>query len=138
MSYIRGKQIHSFIPILFSHQTETTHWDHPEMVSTFKSLMAFNTIRFSAYRTAMKIRELQKKLSRESLIVFFFISDRNIPRIVTSEACLVNVNFEHFFQTSFSGQLIPAHLSHAKLVPEYLENVSLGIHFTKLLSVADI
>ena len=87
----------------------------------------------------MKIRELQKKLSRESLIVlFFFISDRNIPRIVTSEACLVNVNFEHFFQTSFSGQLIPAHLSHAKLVPEYLENVSLGIHFTKLLSVADI
>ena len=49
----------------FSHQTETTHWDHPEMVSTFKSLMAFNTIRFSAYRTAMKIRELQKKLSRE-------------------------------------------------------------------------
>ena len=41
------------------------------MVSTFKSLMAFNTIRFSAYRTAMKIRELQKKLSRESLIVFF-------------------------------------------------------------------
>ena len=122
---------------MFSHQTETTHWDHPEMVSTFKSLMAFNTIRFSAYRTAMKIRELQKKLSRESLIVFY-IPDRNIPQIVTSEACLVNVNFEHFFQTSFSGQLIPAHLSHAKLVPEYLENVSLGIHFTKLLSVADI
>ena len=52
---------------LFSHQTETTHWDHPEMVSTFKSLMTFNTIRFSAYRTAMKIRELQKKLSRESI-----------------------------------------------------------------------
>ena len=56
-----------------------------------------------------------------------------IPRIVTSEACLVNVNFEHFFQTSFSGQLILAHLSHAKLVPEYLENVSPGFHFTKLL-----
>ena len=51
--------------ICCSHQTETTHWDHPEMVSSFKSLMQFNTIRFSAYRTAMKIRELQKKLSRE-------------------------------------------------------------------------
>merc|ERR1719331_3700416 len=40
-----------------------THWDHPELVNTFKSLIQFNTIRFSAYRTAMKIRELQKKLS---------------------------------------------------------------------------
>ena len=81
MSYIRirGKQIHSFIHILFSHQTETTHWDHPEMVSTFKSLMAFNTIRFSAYRTAMKIRELQKKLSRESLIVFFISQTEIFP-----------------------------------------------------------
>ena len=35
------------------------------MVNTFKSLMQFNTIRFSAYRTSMKIRELQKKLSRK-------------------------------------------------------------------------
>lgn len=53
---------------IFSHQTETTHWDHPDMVNTFKSLMQFNTIRFSAYRTAMKIRELQKKLSRKHKI----------------------------------------------------------------------
>ena len=40
------------------------------MVNTFKSLIQFNTIRFSAYRTAMKIRELQKKLSRKALAIF--------------------------------------------------------------------
>ena len=47
----------------FSHQTETTHWDHPDMVALFKKLTDFNTIRFSAYRTAMKLREVQKTLA---------------------------------------------------------------------------
>ena len=31
----------------FSHGSETTHWDHPELVNTFKSLIQFNTIRSS-------------------------------------------------------------------------------------------
>jgi len=50
----------------FSHQTETTHWDHPDMVSLFKHLAEHNAVRFSAYRTAMKLRQVQKKLNRES------------------------------------------------------------------------
>ena len=62
----------------FSHQTETTHWDHPDMVNTFKSLMQFNTIRFSAYRTAMKIRELQKKLSRKQLTSIYSLTTTNL------------------------------------------------------------
>lgn len=52
------------VPYYINHQSETTHWDHPEMVSLFKSLMEFNSVRFSAYRTAMKLRQVQKKLSR--------------------------------------------------------------------------
>ncbi len=52
---------------LNSHQTETTHWDHPDMVTLFKSLTEFNSVRFSAYRTAMKLRQVQKKLAREYL-----------------------------------------------------------------------
>ena len=32
--------------MISSHGTETTHWDHPELVNTFKSLIQFNTIRF--------------------------------------------------------------------------------------------
>ena len=35
------------------------------MVVLFKSLTKFNSVRFSAYRTAMKLRDVQKKLGRE-------------------------------------------------------------------------
>merc|ERR1719510_2453435 len=50
------------VPYYINHQTETTHWDHPDMVALFKSLTRFNAVRFSAYRTAMKLRQVQKKL----------------------------------------------------------------------------
>ena len=55
--------IKMFLFLSFSHQTETTHWDHPDMVALFKKLTDFNTVRFSAYRTAMKLREVQKTLA---------------------------------------------------------------------------
>ena len=60
--------------LFFSHQSETTHWDHPEMVSLFKSLTEFNSVRFSAYRTAMKLRQVQKKLGCELNRLNFFSS----------------------------------------------------------------
>ena len=50
------------VPYYINHQTETTHWDHPDMVTLFKGLTEFNKVRFSAYRTAMKLREVQKTL----------------------------------------------------------------------------
>ena len=60
----------------FSHQTETTHWDHPDMVALFKKLTDFNTIRFSAYRTAMKLREVQKTLAcKYSICKCVFLKD---------------------------------------------------------------
>lgn len=48
--------------INFSHERETTHWDHPEMIELMKSLAALNEVRFSAYRTALKLRAVQKRL----------------------------------------------------------------------------
>jgi hypothetical protein len=51
------------VPYYINHQTETTHWDHPDMVQLFKTLAEFNSVRFSAYRTAMKLREIQKALA---------------------------------------------------------------------------
>ena len=39
-----------------------TSWDHPKMIDLYKSFANFNDIRFSAYRTAMKLRTLQKRL----------------------------------------------------------------------------
>lgn len=58
-----------FLFSLFSHERETTHWDHPEMIELMKSLADLNEVRFSAYRTALKLRSVQKRLG-----VYFFRS----------------------------------------------------------------
>ncbi|XP_053146646.1 utrophin isoform X4 [Hemicordylus capensis] len=50
-----------------SHQTQTTCWDHPKMTELFQSLADLNNVRFSAYRTAIKIRRLQKALCLDLL-----------------------------------------------------------------------
>jgi hypothetical protein len=49
-------------PYYINHSTETTSWDHPDMIELYKSFHKLNDIRFSAYRTAMKLRTLQKRL----------------------------------------------------------------------------
>uniref|UniRef100_A0A452TEI7 ZZ-type domain-containing protein n=1 Tax=Ursus maritimus TaxID=29073 RepID=A0A452TEI7_URSMA len=50
-----------------NHQTQTTCWDHPKMTELFQSLADLNNVRFSAYRTAIKIRRLQKALCLDLL-----------------------------------------------------------------------
>lgn len=47
---------------IYSHELETTHWDHPKMIELMNSLADLNEVRFSAYRTAMKLRTVQKAL----------------------------------------------------------------------------
>uniref|UniRef100_A0A8K9WVR4 Dystrophin n=1 Tax=Oncorhynchus mykiss TaxID=8022 RepID=A0A8K9WVR4_ONCMY len=49
------------------HQTQTTCWDHPKMADLYQSLADLNNVRFSAYRTAMKLRRLQKALCLDLL-----------------------------------------------------------------------
>ncbi|XP_037829862.1 dystrophin isoform X1 [Kryptolebias marmoratus] len=51
----------------YSHQTQTTCWDHPKMTELYQSLADLNNVRFSAYRTAMKLRRLQKALCLDLL-----------------------------------------------------------------------
>uniref|UniRef100_A0AAY4EC99 Dystrophin n=1 Tax=Denticeps clupeoides TaxID=299321 RepID=A0AAY4EC99_9TELE len=53
--------------ISFFHQTQTTCWDHPKMAELYQSLADLNNVRFSAYRTAMKLRRLQKALCLDLL-----------------------------------------------------------------------
>nr|XP_015203226.1 PREDICTED: utrophin isoform X9 [Lepisosteus oculatus] len=55
------------VPYYINHQTQTTCWDHPKMTELFHSLADLNNVRFSAYRTAMKIRRLQKALCLDLL-----------------------------------------------------------------------
>lgn len=52
------------VPYYINHERENTHWDHPEMIELMKSLSEFNEVRFSAYRTAMKLRAVQKRLGK--------------------------------------------------------------------------
>ncbi|KAM7308300.1 dystrophin [Ixodes scapularis] len=50
------------VPYYINHISETTHWDHPRMMEMMDSLVEFNDVRYSAYRTSMKIRTIQKNL----------------------------------------------------------------------------
>ncbi|XP_075552995.1 dystrophin isoform X4 [Dermacentor variabilis] len=50
------------VPYYINHVTETTHWDHPRMLELMDSLAEYNDVRYSAYRTSMKIRTIQKNL----------------------------------------------------------------------------
>uniref|UniRef100_A0A674D043 Dystrophin related protein 2 n=1 Tax=Salmo trutta TaxID=8032 RepID=A0A674D043_SALTR len=49
------------------HQTQTTCWDHPKMTELYQVLADLNNIKFSAYRTAMKLRRVQKALRLDLL-----------------------------------------------------------------------
>ncbi|KAM4522124.1 utrophin isoform 2-T2 [Odontesthes bonariensis] len=55
------------VPYYINHQTQSTCWDHPKMTELYQSLADLNNVRFSAYRTAMKIRRLQKALCLDLL-----------------------------------------------------------------------
>ncbi|KAM7360345.1 dystrophin isoform 6-T8 [Cochliomyia hominivorax] len=55
------------VPYYIDHERETTHWDHPDMIELMKSLADLNEIRFSAYRTAMKLRSVQKSLGLDRI-----------------------------------------------------------------------
>ncbi|PIK47744.1 SuDp98 protein [Apostichopus japonicus] len=55
------------VPFFINHGSETTHWDHPRMSELFQSMADLNAIKFSAYRTGMKLRRLQKCLCLDLL-----------------------------------------------------------------------
>ncbi|XP_038108400.1 dystrophin, isoforms A/C/F/G/H isoform X6 [Culex quinquefasciatus] len=55
------------VPYYINHERENTHWDHPEMIELMKSLADLNDVRFSAYRTALKLRTVQKRLAFDRL-----------------------------------------------------------------------
>ncbi|PAV67347.1 hypothetical protein WR25_12082 isoform D [Diploscapter pachys] len=50
------------LPYYIDHTTERTQWEHPVWVEMCKELSQFNRVKFIAYRTAMKLRALQKRL----------------------------------------------------------------------------
>jgi len=55
------------VPYFSCHDRETTQWDHPEFVSLMETIVAMNTVKFSAYRLALKLRKIQQKLCLDLL-----------------------------------------------------------------------
>ncbi|KAK7907775.1 hypothetical protein WMY93_016387 [Mugilogobius chulae] len=73
------------VPYYINHQAQTTCWDHPKMTELYQSLADLNNVRFSAYRTAMKIRRLQKALCLDLL-------DLNVAQNTFAQHKLMNNN----------------------------------------------
>ena len=50
-----------------SHSSSSTQWDHPQFVTMLSQLAAMNTVKFSAYRVALKLRKVQQRLCLDLL-----------------------------------------------------------------------
>lgn len=48
------------------------------MIDLMKSLADLNEVRFSAYRTALKLRAVQKRLGKKKAVLHFFSLKNNI------------------------------------------------------------
>ncbi|XP_062391842.1 dystrophin-related protein 2-like [Sardina pilchardus] len=55
------------VPYYINHEAQTTSWDHPKMTELYQAMANLNHIRFSAYRTAMKLRRVQKALRLDQM-----------------------------------------------------------------------
>ncbi|XP_072532386.1 dystrophin-related protein 2-like [Salminus brasiliensis] len=55
------------VPYYINHSTQSTSWDHPRMIQLYQSMADLSEIRFSAYRTAMKLRRVQKLLKLDCI-----------------------------------------------------------------------
>ena len=55
------------VPFFSCHENETTQWDHPDFVAMLETVSAMNTVKFSAYRMALKLRKVQQRLCLDLL-----------------------------------------------------------------------
>ncbi|VDK34541.1 unnamed protein product [Taenia asiatica] len=74
------------VPYYKNHATQETQWDHPLMIELLQRMDECNTIRFLAYRTAAKIRQLQLKLFFNACrFLFYPLPVDQIPLNVATE-----------------------------------------------------
>ncbi len=57
------------IPYFINHKEQRTQWDHPEFTDLMESLLEMNTVKYSVYRMALKLRKVQQKLCLDLLDV---------------------------------------------------------------------
>lgn len=69
-----------------------THWDHPEMIELMKSLADLNEVRFSAYRTALKLRAVQKRIGSTIIEKHFNMQNNDNNYFLSSPRSHSNVS----------------------------------------------
>ena len=57
------------LPYYINHRNEVTQWDHPEFTDLMESLLEMNTVKYSVYRMALKLRKVQQRLCLDLLDV---------------------------------------------------------------------
>ncbi|KAI3422321.1 hypothetical protein GPALN_012844 [Globodera pallida] len=120
------------LPYYIDHSSEQTQWDHPSMVDILEQLCSFNQVKFSAYRTAMKLRALQKRLCLDLID----LADLNVQY----EKQLCNYTDEQRIQVEDVIQcLLPLFEKAQAERPALLSNVSLAVDLTLnlLLNIYD-
>ena len=55
------------VPYYINHASEKTQWDHPEMTLLMNEMSLADDIKYAAYRTAVKLREIEKKIQVDSI-----------------------------------------------------------------------
>lgn len=65
------------VPYYLNHKNETTQWDHPVFDELINSVMEMNSVKYSAYRLALKLRKVQQKLCLDLLDLEVAISGFN-------------------------------------------------------------
>ncbi len=58
----RGLTREERIPYYLNHGDESTQWDHPAYSELMCRLLEVNSVRYSAYRLALKLRRVQQRL----------------------------------------------------------------------------
>lgn len=59
----------SRVPYFIDHNTSSTNWDHPKYTDFFKTMSNVKHYVYSAYRTAIKLRHIQRKLGLDMLML---------------------------------------------------------------------
>lgn len=89
------------IPYYVNHETEKTQWDHPEMVSLLEETESLSNIKYAAYRTAMKLRAIQKKTQ-------LYMVDLHVVRLSLSDEGINNGYVEGNLSVAKLSKIITA------------------------------
>uniref|UniRef100_A0A8D0HIU4 Dystrophin related protein 2 n=1 Tax=Sphenodon punctatus TaxID=8508 RepID=A0A8D0HIU4_SPHPU len=83
------------VPYYINHHAQTTCWDHPKMTELYQTLADLNNIKFSAYRTAMKLRRVQKALRLDMVTLATALEVFNENELQPSERVMDVVDVIH-------------------------------------------